>query len=91
MNLLDFIEEFPDELSYKNKFKEYRDQLGLLCIKCRGKDHYWKRDRDQYECRRCKHRTTLKSGTVMHKTKLPYRYWFITMHLLTSTNSSFFG
>ena len=21
----------------------------------------------------------------MHKSKLPYRYWFITMHLLTST------
>ncbi len=25
----------------------------------------------------------------MHKSKLPYRYWFITMHLLTSTKKSF--
>ncbi|MFV0311773.1 MAG: IS1595 family transposase, partial [Dysgonomonas sp.] len=34
-------------------------------------------------------RITLKSGTVMHKSKLPFRYWFITMHLLTSTKKSF--
>ena len=89
MNLINFIEEFPDELSCKDKFKEYRDQVGVLCIKCGGKDHYWKRDKDQYECKGCKHRTTLKSGTVMHKSKLPYRYWFITMHLLTSTKKGF--
>ena len=25
----------------------------------------------------------------MHKSKLPYRYWFITMHLLTATKKSF--
>jgi hypothetical protein len=25
----------------------------------------------------------------MHKSKLPYRYWFIAMHLLTSTKKSF--
>ena len=89
MNLLDFIEKFPDELSCKDKFKQYRDQVGVTCIKCGGKDHYWKKDRDQYEFKECNHRTTLKSGTVMHKSKLPYRYWFITMHLLTSTKKGF--
>jgi len=25
----------------------------------------------------------------MHKSKLPYRYWFLAMHLLTSTKKSF--
>ncbi len=25
----------------------------------------------------------------MHKSKLPFRYWFIAMHLLTSTKKSF--
>ena len=89
MSLIDFISEFPDEESCKQKFKEYRDEVGVVCSSCEGKEHYWKRDKEQYECKSCKTRTTLKSGTVMHKSKLPFRYWFITMHLLTSTKKSF--
>jgi hypothetical protein len=89
MNLIDFIAEYPDEESCKQKFKEYRDQVGVSCGKCGSTSHYWKRDKEQYECKECGTHTTLKSGTVMHKSKLPYRYWFIAMHLLTSTKKSF--
>ena len=39
--------------------------------------------------KKCSFRTTLRSGTVMHGSKLPFRYWFIAMHLLTSTKKSF--
>jgi len=89
MSIIDFIEQFPDEASCKRKFKEYRDEVGVVCAKCGGTSHYWKKDKEQYECKTCKTRTTLKSGTVMHKSKLPFRYWFIAMHLLTSTKKSF--
>lgn len=89
MNLLNFINEFPDEESCKRKFKEIRDKEGITCPHCGGKAHYWKRDKWQYECKSCKFRTTLRSGTVMHGSKLPFRYWFIAMHLLTSTKKSF--
>lgn len=89
MNLIDFISSYPDEESCKQKFKEYRDQVGVSCAKCGGTSHYWKQDKEQYECKACATRTTLKSGTVMHKSKLPYRYWFMTMHLLTSTKKGF--
>jgi DNA-directed RNA polymerase subunit RPC12/RpoP len=89
MTLIDFLREFPDEESCKRKFKEFREQAGVVCPKCGGTDHYWKRDKEQWECKSCRTRITLKSGTVMHKSKLPYRYWFIAMHLLTSTKKSF--
>jgi len=89
MNLLDFVASFPDEESCKQKFKEYRETVGVICSKCKHTEHYWKADKEQYECKNCSFRTTLKSGTVMHKSKLPYRYWFIAMHLLTSTKKSF--
>jgi hypothetical protein len=89
MSLISFIEQFPDEASCKQKFKEYREHVGVICSKCGGKDHYWKKDKEQYECKICKTRTTLKSGTVMHKSKLPFRYWFIAMHFLTGTKKSF--
>ena len=89
MNLIDFVSAFPDEESCKAKFKEYRETVGVVCKKCNHEKHYWKSDKEQYECKHCGFRTTLKSGTVMHKSKLSYRYWFIVMHLLTSTKKSF--
>ncbi|GAB6009395.1 IS1595 family transposase [Dysgonomonas reticulitermitis] len=89
MTLIDFFSQFPDEESCKQKFKEYRDQSGVICPKCGGDDHYWKQDKEQYECKGCRTRITLKSGTVMHKSKLPFRYWFIAIDLLTSTKKTF--
>lgn len=89
MNLLNFIDKYPDEESCKIRFKEMRDKEGVVCAKCGSKDHYWKKDKWQYECKQCHTRTTLRSGTIMHGSQLPYRYWFIAMHLLTSTKKSF--
>lgn len=65
MTLIDFLTHFPDEESCKQKFKAYRDQVGVVCPKCGGSSHYWKKDKEQYECKHCKTRITLKSGTVM--------------------------
>ena len=89
MNLLNFINKFPDEESCMLKFKSIRESEGVICAKCGSKEHYWKNDKCQFECKKCKRRTTLRSGTVMHGSKLPFRYWFIAMHLLTSTKKSF--
>lgn len=89
MNLLNFSESYPDEESCKVKFKEYRDKQGVICSKCGGTSHYWKKDKWQYECKSCKTRTTLRSGTIMHGSQLPFRYWFVAIHLLTSTKKSF--
>lgn len=89
MNLLNFISQYPDEDSCKEKLKAIRDKQGVICGHCGGKEHYWKKDKWQYECKFCKTRTTLQSGTVMHGSQLPLRYWFIAMHLLTSTKKSF--
>jgi len=89
MNLLNFIEQFPDEESCKVRYKEVRDKVGVTCSVCGCKKQYWKNDKCQYECTSCGKRTTLRSGTVMHGSQLPYRYWFIAIHLLTSTRNSF--
>lgn len=89
MNLIKFLDEFPDEASCRAKFKEYRDKEGVICRKCGNAEHYWLKTIEKYECKKCKARTSLRSGTVMHASNLPFRYWFIAMHLLTSTKKSF--
>ena len=89
MNLLNFVSQFPDEESCRAKWREYRDKQGVVCPKCGSTEHYWKSDKEVYECKRCKYRQSLRSNTVMHGSQLPFRYWFIAIHLLTSTKKSF--
>lgn len=89
MRLIDFNKHYPDEESCRIAFKEYREQEGVVCTKCGNTTHYWKKKREQWECKKCSHRTTLKSGTVMQSSKLPFQYWFVAMHLITSTKNTF--
>jgi transposase-like protein len=89
MNLLNFVEQYPDEASCKSKWKAYRDKQGVECIRCGSKEHYWKKDKENYECKKCGYRQSLKANTVMHNSNLPFRYWFIAIHLLTGTKKSF--
>lgn len=46
MNLLNFVSQFPDEESCKIKWKEFRDQQGVVCPKCGHTHHYWKSDKE---------------------------------------------
>jgi len=89
MNLLNFISQYPDEDSCKHKFKTVRDSVGVICSICNSKEHKWIQNKWQYECKNCGNRTTLQSGTALHGSRLPFRYWFIAMHLITSTKKSF--
>src|SRR5690554_3375751 len=89
MNILDFAINYPDEESCRKKFKEQRDQMGVTCRHCNCKEHYWLENKQAYECKRCRAHQTLRSGTVMQHSNLPYRYWFVAMHLLTATKGSF--
>lgn len=89
MNLLNFISQFPDEDSCKLKYKEVRDRVGVICAKCKSKKHRWIQNKWQYQCTTCGNRTTLRGGTALHGSRLSFSYWFIAMHLITSTKKSF--
>ena len=85
MNLLNFTDQYPDEASCKIKFKEYRDQQGVICPHCGGTSHYWKRDRDSYECKQCGKRQSLRANTSdawfqIAFSLLVYRYSFINRY-----------
>ena len=89
MQLLKIFTKFSNEEKAKKEFKAIRDKQGVVCKKCQGKEHYWKQDKEQYECKNCKFRTTLRSGTLLEASKLPYQYWMIAMALVTATKKSF--
>ena len=89
MSLLEFISKFPDEASCRAHWKTHRENVGIVCKRCGCEKHYWLSNNEKWRCSSCRSETTLRSGTVMENSKLPFRYWFIAMHLLTATKKGF--
>jgi len=89
MNLLDFIRRFPGENECLQHFISIRENVGIKCKKCGCTMHNWVVEKDQLECVKCGTQIGIKSGTMMENTKLPIKYWFITMYMLTSSDKDF--
>lgn len=49
----------------------------------------WRGKKQEYQCKACSTRTSLKSGTVMHASNLSFKDWFWTMALMSSTKNAF--
>ena len=89
MNLFDFPKQFPDEDACINYFREKRESLGVACAKCSNTTHYWKKDKKAFQCKKCGYRTSLRTGTALENSQLPYLYWFKAIHLLSATKKTF--
>lgn len=89
MNLFSFTANFTNEESCRQHFKSERDKQGLKCKVCGHKQHYWIQARWSYECKKCHHRTSLRSGTIMENSNLSFLIWYKTMFLLSATKKGF--
>lgn len=79
------MEEFPTEESCKIHFKTQREKIGIKCKKCGCENHYWLKNKWQWQCSQCSFRTTLRSGTVMQASKLTVRKWYLAMAFMSAT------
>jgi hypothetical protein len=86
--MLDILPEMIIFVS-SDKSKENGKNIGTNKVKCGCVTHYWKSDKECYECKKCKYRQSLRSHTVMHGSQFPFRYWFVAIHLLTTTRKNF--
>ena len=89
MNIINFINRFPDESSCIEFIKEQRIQQGIICKKCTGIKHYWLVNKFSFQCASCGFRTSIKSGTVMQSSNLPIRTWMMAITFITATKKGF--
>ena len=88
MNLFSFSAHFGTEEDCRNHFKSERDKIGVTC-KCGSTEHFWIKSRLSYECKKCRSRTSLKSGTIMENSNLSFLIWYKTMFLMSVTKKGF--
>ncbi len=89
MNLFEFNERFPNEQVCIEYMKNMRIKLGITCKNCSGTNHYWKSDKEMFQCKRCSYRLSLKNGTALEDSNLPLLTWFKAIHLLSATKKTF--
>lgn len=63
--------------------REVREKEGVICKKCKGTKHYWLKSKWMWQCSECRFRTTLRSGTMMEHSNLPFRTWYLAMAFMT--------
>ncbi len=89
MDLFEFNQKFPDEISCNEYLKTLRIKEGLSCKKCNKNDFYWKKDRLMFECKHCKTRMSFRNGTIFENSHVSLLIWFKIIHLLSSTKKTF--
>lgn len=89
MDIFSFAVHFTDEDSCRSHFKAQRDKEGVVCNRCGGFDHYWLNNKSAYQCKICDARQTLRSGTMLEKSKLSYMIWYKTICLMSATKKGF--
>lgn len=82
------LEIYKNEELAVEAFKAYRLKKGIICKKCGHEHHYWLSPKQQFQCKNCKFRTTLQSGTVLEGSKLPVSYFFIALYLLKNNDTN---
>lgn len=89
MDLFSFTAHFDSEEACRLHFKEQRDKIGVVCFNCQYTEHYWIKSRWSYECKNCRSRTSLRSGTIMQSSNLPFLVWYKAMFLMSATKKGF--
>ena len=69
-----------EEICWAELFR-LRFPNGFVCPKCGCTEYYPVRGRNAFQCRACRHQTSVTAGTVMHRTHLPLTAWFWAIYL----------
>ena len=73
---IEFEERFQTEEDCRAYWMEARWGGEPACAKCESTRVWEERGGRLFECAKCGHQTSLTSGTVLEKTKKPFKVWF---------------
>lgn len=80
-----FEASFPDEEACARYLVEQRWPDGFVCPGCRHTSGWaLTRQRPTWECSGCGRQTSVTAGTIMHRSHLPLRTWFLAAHIMAS-------
>lgn len=90
LSMAQFMAQYGTEAKCRRALLRARWPQGYRCPACAGRlsSRFRREHQIYYQCRACRHQTTLLSGTLFEATKLPLTRWFLAIHMLTSTKTN---
>ena len=90
LSMAQFMQQYGTEAKCYRALYRARWPGGFRCPRCneRRRSRFRRGGQVYYQCRGCRHQSTLLSGTVFAATKLPLRTWMLALHLLTATKTN---
>lgn len=90
LSMNQFIERYGTEAKCYRALYRWRWPKGFRCPQCdgRARSRFRRGETVYYQCRGCRHQTTLISGTLLQGSRLPLTQWFQAMYLLSSTKTN---
>lgn len=82
--IIDFQKKFNTEDKCREFLFELRFPQGFVCPDCGCTEFYYIKKRHTYQCKCCRHQTSVTSGTVMDNTHLKLTYWLWAMFLFAN-------
>src|SRR5438552_19156784 len=81
--VLEFQKRFVAEEACLEYLIASRWSEGFVCPRCGSTDARWKASRRLFECRACRYQASLTAGSVMHRSRMPRRWWFWAAYVAT--------
>jgi transposase-like protein len=83
MTFDEFIKNFSTEEQCRDYLRKLRWPNGFRCPKCGGEE-YWQISDVLFDCKKCRHQTSVIAGTIFQDTRTPLRTWFIAIWWITT-------
>lgn len=74
--LISFQQDFPDNAACLKHLAKQRWPNGFVCPKCGYKTSWNLSKRGLFDCKKCRHQTSVTASTIFHKTRVPLLKWY---------------
>lgn len=90
MSLSELFEQYGTERQCEQALEQARWPEGFHCPRCGGTEHscFYAKDSKYWQCSACRAQTSLRSGSIFHGSKLPFRKWFQAMFLISQSKNN---
>ena len=90
MSLTELFDQYGTEIQCEQALEKARWPSGFYCPRCGDTccSQFYRGDIKYWQCSKCRCQTTLRSGTIFHKSKLPLRKWFQGMFLISQSKNN---
>ena len=87
ISIIELFDMFPNEQSAREWFESVRWKHERFCPLCGCVDttHVKSEKPLPYRCRGCREHFSVKSGTIMHRSKIPLRKWAIAIYFMSTS------